>query len=86
MTVRLWSPHKPQWRRLKSENEVGLKEVSVRKPLPTRIFATGCEEEVKEEEEGTPAIRKDIRPAGRDATFRIIGPVGHHHGVDRSGV
>lgn len=63
MTVRRWSP---QWRRLKSENEVGLKEAAARKSLPMRIFATGHEEEVKEEEEGVPSIRKDIRP-GRQA-------------------
>lgn len=37
-----------------------------------------------------PSTRKDIRPAGRQAgrheTFRIIGPTGHHHGVDRSDI
>ena len=55
-TVRRW---RPRWRRLKSENEVGLKEVP---DMPVKVFATWYEEEL-----GMPSIRKDIRPAGRFA-------------------
>ncbi|POS72103.1 hypothetical protein DHEL01_v209499 [Diaporthe helianthi] len=50
--------------------------VPVGKSPPERvIFATRCEEEMKQKEEGgMPSTRKDIRPAGRHTTFRAIAP------------
>lgn len=51
-TAGLWGP---QWRRLKNENEVGLKE------MPYHIADEDIRHWSAEEEAGMPSFRKDIR-------------------------